>query len=229
MVKKVYFVFIVFVGCNSGVEDRAFLGLEGDSNRDALFSAAMENGFSLDEQIKNKLENQRRRVLGRLYLESIINSRVSISPDEVEEYYNKTKNQYVRQHREFLVLRFVWTSLDTARGVRKKLLAIRKNNETDKLGALIAEFAPSRELIAENKIKKTIKNQFLGGPGSVVGPISNDGQHVVFYLLSMYKKGTTKEKIHIEEALRNQLFAMKAHVLRQNLVDSLKSKYVVSE
>ena len=42
-------------------------------------------------------------------------------------------------------------------------------------------------------------------------------------------KGTTKEKIHVEEALRNQLFAMKAHVLRQNLVDSLKSKYAVSK
>ena len=48
-------------------------------------------------------------------------------------------------------------------------------------------------------------------------------------LVRIYEKGTTKEQIHIEETLRNQLFAMKAHALRQNLVDSLKSKYAVSK
>ena len=229
MVKKVFLVLIFFAGCNSGAKLKEPLTLDKDSNRDALFSAAIDNGFSLDGQIKNKLENQRRRVLGRLYLESIINSRVSVSMDEVKEYYNKTKGQHVRQQREFLVLKFVVSSLDSARDIRKKLLAAKKSSEEDRLGALMAEFGPSRELIGENKINKSIKNKLLGGPGSVVGPISSGDQHVVLRLISTYEKGTTKEQIHIEETLRNQLFAMKAHALRQNLVDSLKSKYAVSK
>ena len=229
MVKKVFLVLIFFAGCNSGAKLKEPLTLDKDSNRDALFSAAIDNGFSLDGQIKNKLENQRRRVLGRLYLESIINSRVSVSMDEVKEYYNKTKGQHVRQQREFLVLKFVVSSLDSARDIRKKLLAAKKSSEEDRLSALMAEFGPSRELIGENKINKSIKNKLLSGPGSVVGPISRGGQHVVFRLISTYEKGTTKEQIHIEETLRNQLFAMKAHALRQSLVDSLKSKYEVSK
>ena len=147
--------------------------------------------------------------------------------DEVKEYYNKTKDQLVRQQREFLVLRFVVSSVDSARDIRKRLLAAKKSGGEEKLGPLMAEFLPSREIIGENKINKSIKNKLLGGPGSVVGPISRGGQHVVFRLISTYEKGTTKEQIHIEEALRNQLFAMKAHALRQNLVDSLKSKYAV--
>ena len=86
------------------------------------------------------------------------------------------------------------------------------------------------KVISENiKWNKSIKSKLLGGPGSVVGPISSGGQHVVLRLISTYEKGTTKEQIHIEETLRNQLFAMKAHALRQNLVDSLKSKYAVSK
>ena len=175
------------------------------------------------------MENQHRRVLGRLYLENIINRRVSVSMDEVKEYYNKTKDQHVRQRREFLVLRFVVSSVDSARDIRKKLLAAKKSGGEEKLGPLMAEFLPSREIIGENKINKSIKNKLLGGPGSVVGPISSGGQHVVLRLISTYEKGTTKEQIHIEETLRNQLFAMTAHALRQNLVDSLKSKYAVSK
>ena len=106
MVKKVYLVLIFVAGCNSGAEAKKPLALDKNLDRDALFSAAIDNGFSLDGQIKNRLENQRRRVLGRLYLENIINRRVSVSMDEVKEYYNKTKDQHVRQQREFLVLRF---------------------------------------------------------------------------------------------------------------------------
>ena len=229
MVKKVFLVLIFFASCNSGEGVKEPLALDVDSYRDALFSAAIDNGFSLDGQIKNKLENQRRRVLGRLYLENVVNGRVSVSMDEVEEYYNKTKGQHVRKQREFLVLKFVVSSLDSARDIRKKLLAARKGGGEEKLGALMAEFGPSRELIGENKINKSIKNKLLGAPGSVVGPISSGGQHFVFRLISTYEKGTTKEQIHVEETLRNQLFAMKAHALRQNLVDSLKSKYAVSK
>ena len=119
MIKNVFLALIFFVGCNGGAEVKELSALDKNSSRDALFSAAIDNGFSLDGQIKNKLENQRRHVLGRLYLENIINSRVSVSMDEVKEYYNKTKSQHVRQQREFLVLRFVVSSLDSARDVVK--------------------------------------------------------------------------------------------------------------
>ena len=229
MVKKAFLVLVFFAGCSSDAEVNELLDLDKDSNRDALFSAAIDNGFSLDGKIKNKLENQRRRVLGRLYLESVVSGRVSISMDEVKEYYNKTKDQHVRKQREFLVLRFVLSSLDSARDVRKKLLETKKGSGEEKLGALVAELGPSRELIGENKINRSIKNQLMGGAGSVVGPVSSGDQHIVFRVISTYEKGTTKEQIHIEETLRNQLFAMKAHALRQGLIDSLISKYAVSK
>ena len=58
-----------------------------------------------------------------------------------------------------------------------------------------------------------------------VGPISRGGQHAVFHLVNIYEKGTIKEQIHVQENLRNRLFAMKANVLRKNIVDSLRAKH----
>ena len=46
MVKKVYLALIFIAGCNSGAEDKKPLVLDKDLNRDALFSAATDNGFS---------------------------------------------------------------------------------------------------------------------------------------------------------------------------------------
>jgi len=58
-----------------------------------------------------------------------------------------------------------------------------------------------------------------------VGPVSVGAGYAVFHLLKVYEKGTTKEQIHVQEKLRNQLVAMKSHVVRTSLVDSLKAKY----
>jgi hypothetical protein len=94
-------------------------------------------------------------------------------------------------------------------------------------GGIIAEFQPTRELIDETKIKKTIKTQLLRRRGSpvTVGPLSVGADYVVFHLLKVYEKGTIKEQIHVQEKLRNQLVAMRSQAVRVSLVDSLKAKY----
>ena len=231
MVNKLFFIFLLFVGCEKTVTTGQTVKIKRSPTRDALVSAANADGFYLDEQIQNKLERQRQGLLGRLYLENTINSRVSVSMGEVEEYYKKTKGQHLRQSREFLVLRFNAPTLDSAKIIRKKLNTATKTKSSKGLGELIESLRPTRELLDENKIKKEIRSLFLqrrGDPVSV-GPVSSRGQHAVFHLLNTYEAGTTKEQIHVQEMLRNQLFAMKAHVLRRAIIDSLKSKYTGSE
>ncbi len=41
MVKKAFLVLVFFAGCSSDAEVNELLGLDKDSNRDALFSAAI--------------------------------------------------------------------------------------------------------------------------------------------------------------------------------------------
>ena len=219
-------VFLLFVGCSEQTKEVVGLTTE-NIKRDALFFAATEDGFVFDEQIKSRLEDQRRRVLGKLYLENLVNRRISVSMGEVEAYYNKTKNQYVRNTRELLFLRFNFASLDTARLVRQRLDRAMREVDDGGFGAIIAEFQPTRELFDEIKIKKNIRTQLLRRRGSpvTVGPLSIGGGYAVFHLLKVYERGTTKEQIHVQEKLRNRLVAMKSRAVRARLVDSLKAKY----
>jgi len=226
MIIRCFFTFLVFAGCAEQTKDTVELSTKNKS-RDALVFAATEDGFVFDEQIKSRLEDQRRKVLGRLYLENLVARRVSVSMGEVGAYYNKTKPQHTRNTRELLFLRFSFTSLDTAKLVRKKLDRAIKGVDDKELGGIIAEFQPTRELVDETKIKKTIKTQLLRRRGLpiTVGPLSVGAGFVVFHLLKVYEKGTIKEQIHVQEKLRNQLVAMKSQAVRISLVDSLKAKY----
>jgi len=226
MIIRCFSAFLFIAGCAEQTKDVVEPSRKNMS-RDALVFAATEDGFVLDEQIKYRLEDQRRKVLGKLYLENLVARRVSVSMGEVEVYYNKTKKQHVRKARELLLLRFSFTSLDTARLIRKKLDRAATRLDDKAFSEIIAEFRPARELVDETKIKKTIKTQLLRRRGSpaTVGPLSVDAGYAVFHLLKVYEKGTIKEQIHVQEKLRNQLVAMKSHALRASLVDSLKAKY----
>ena len=226
MTIRFFSAFLFFAGCAEQTKDVVEPTTKNKS-RDALFFAATEDGFVFDEQIRSRLEDQRRKVLGKLYLENLVAMRVSVSMGEVEIYYNKTKKQHARNARELLLLRFSFTSLDTARLVRKKLDRAITRVDDKALGGIIAEFQPARELVDETKITKTIKTQLLRRRGSpvTVGPLSVGAGYVVFHLLKVYEKGTIKEQIHVQEKLRNQLVAMKSQAVRVSLVDSLKAKY----
>ena len=226
MIIRCFSVFLFFAGCTEQTKEPVEPTTKNKS-RDALVFAATEDGFVFDEQIRSRLEDQRRKVLGKLYLENLVARRVSVSMGEVEAYYNKTKKQHVRNARELLILRFSFASLDTARLVRKKLDRVTSLVDDGGFGGIIAEFKPTRELLDEIKIKKTIRTQLLRRRGSpvTVGPLSVGDGYAVFHLLKVYEKGTTKEQIHVQEKLRNQLVAMKSHAARSSLVDSLRAKY----
>ena len=74
---------------------------------------------------------------------------------EVEKYYKKTRGQHLRQSREFLFLRFNAPSLDSANIIRKRLNGATGPRSDETLGGLIELFNPTRELVDENKIKKS--------------------------------------------------------------------------
>jgi hypothetical protein len=227
MTIRFFSAFLFFAGCAEQTKD-VIEPTTKNTSRDALVFAATEDSFVFDEQIRSRLEDQRRKVLGKLYLENLVTRRVSVSMGEVEDYYIKTKKQHVRKARELLLLRFGFTSLDTARLVREKLDRAATRIDDKVFGEIIAEFQPTRELVDETIVKKTIRTQLLRRRGSpvTIGPLSVGRGYAVFHLLKVYEKGTTKEQIHVQEKLRNQLLAMKSHAVRVSLVDSLKAKYV---
>ena len=194
----------------------------------ALSVAAVSNNFTLDKNIQKKLYRQNDAILGHLFLESLVEKRVFVSMQEVSNYYKKTKNEYKRTSREFLVMRFKTTNKDTAQYVRRVLMKKEESQKGQAMFGLVVErFSPSRELIKEEKLRDSIKKQFLtrrGGFASA-GPFAAGDGFVLFHLLQTYEKGTIKDLIHIQDEIRSKIYSTKAHAVRLHLIDSLSVLY----
>ena len=227
---KLFFILCVwlfFCSCNKR-SDGGDVSAKNNSAGSSLFRAAVSDNFSLDKKIQGRLHKQKDTVLGRLYLESLVNKRVSVSVDEVSNYYNKTKNQHKRTSREFLLMRFTTTNKDTAVYIRRELLKNSGEQQNEnRLGLLIDDFFPNRELIKEEDLFDFIKKQFLTRKGkpAIIGPVSSGEVFSVFYLLKTYEKGTTKELVHIQDEIRSKIYSTKAHSIRSALIDSLAVLY----
>ena len=194
----------------------------------ALSVAAVYSGFSLDKKIQKRLYRQNDAMLGRLFLEGLVEKRVFVSMKEVSDYYKKTKNEYKRTSREFLVMRFKTTNKDTAQYIRRLLVKKEESQKGEaEFGLVVERFAPSRELIKEEQLRDSIKKQFLarGGGFANAGPfVAGDG-FVLFHLLQTYERGTIKDLIHIQDEIRSKIYSTKAHVARLHLLDSLSVLY----
>ena len=228
MNKFFIYVFCVFLfSCEGGGAPGVALA-ENKAVGSPLFLAAVSENFNLNKKTQSALQKQNDTVVGRLFLESLVEKRVAVSLKEVAAFYDKTKNQHKRSSREFLVLRFTITNEDSALYVRQELLKNSGEEKNEKrLGGLIDRFVPKRELIKESFLLDQIKKQFLvrrGGP-IVVGPLRSGKNFYLFRLVKIYEPGTTKELIHIQDDIRAKIYLKKSHTVRAFLLDSLSGVY----
>ena len=222
------YIFCVFLFSCEGKEPPGLTLAENKTVGSPLFLAAVAENFTVDKNTQKVLQKQNDTVVGRLFLENLIEKRVAVSLEEVAAFYDKTKNQYKRSSREFLVLRFTTTNRDTALYIRQELLKNSGEEKNEKrLGNLIDRFAPKRELIKESFLLDKIKKQFLvrrGGP-TVVGPFRSGKSFYLFRLVKIYESGTTKDLIHIQDEVRAKIYLKKSHTVRAFLLDSLSRVY----
>ena len=225
------YVFYVFLfSCESKAPPGVVL-TENKAVGSPLFMAAVSENFTLDKNTQKVLQKQNDTIVGRLFLESLVEKRVAVSLDEVATFYDKTKNQYKRSSREFLVLRFTTTKRDSALYIRQELLKNSGEEKNEKrLGALIDRFAPKRELIKDSFLLDQIKKQFLARRGSpaVIGPLRSGKVFYLFRLVKIYESGTTKDLIHIQDDVRAKIYLKKSHTVRAFLLDSLVGVYARS-
>ena len=158
MNKHYIYIFCVFLFSCEGEALPDLTLAENKTVSSPLFLAAISENFTSNINTQKRLQKQKDTIMGRLYLESLVEKRVAVSLEEVAAFYDKTKNQHKRSSREFLVLRFTTTNRDSALYVRQELLKNSGEEKNEKrLGSLIDRFAPRRELIKESFLLDQIK------------------------------------------------------------------------
>ena len=219
------FIYIVLIGCD--ITGNKKVEIEKDTDRDVLYLAALNGDYDRDYNVTRNIENHRRRFLGSVFLNNTLVGRVSVTLNEISNQYEKTKNQYKREFREVLILRFTVKTKKEASAI-VRFLASNNKKELDK-ERFYKKHKPKRELIQEQKINPEIKNRIFDGDVFLINKNEKLKNYNVLNVLKIFGKGSVRELIYVQDEIHRKLVAIKTKNETNKILDSLRVEYSIGD
>lgn|GEM_PF-2978934 len=253
-IKRFVLVLCVLVSCSNTADTSPVLASIGDSTytenkaladgatnpvsahfidrwieREVLYQSALRNAYDKDIKTQQQSINHLKHIVGQSYLETLVQSRITITEAEIVNYYEKTRVQYKRADREAVILHFSFTDITTANKLASGLKKNATGGGNKNLGGLLATHKPQRELVFEKRLKESLRKKVFSAQSGtgVVGPIRIGNKFYVINVLKVFEKGTIKDMIHVQDQIQRKLFELKKRTLEKNILDSLKAVYSV--
>ena len=193
---------------------------------DVLYNSAIDNK-SPNYNNNNTSDiniNINKKIVGYRHLNELIKSKTVVKELDLVEYYDENKNQFLRDGDEVFCFRFITDKIKTANNIKTTLLRIKDSNE-DGFGQLLDKHNPTRELINENRVKKSYYELFFNKKNDVVGPLKLNNMYLIFYIDQRYDNGTVKDYISVQDDIYNRVYKINSEIIKNQIIDSLIIEY----
>ena len=191
---------------------------------DVLYNSAIDNRSTNYNNNNTSDININKKIVGYRHLNELIKNKTVIKELDLVEYYNENKNQFLRDGDEVFCFRFITDKIKTANNIKTTLLRIKDSNE-DGFGQLLDKHKPTRELINENRVKKSYYELFFNKKNDVIGPLKFDNMYLIFYIDQRYNKGTVKDYISVQDDIYDRVYKINSEIIKNQIIDSLMVEY----
>ena len=189
--------------------------LVGDSN--------VEAKFLKDEQLKSRLDDINKKIVSAKYIESLMVGRTSVGVAEIDNFYEKNKEQFSRKSDEVFVLLFSEKNKNTAISIKNTL--DRNGLDSEKSSALIKKHNPRRIFFNKAQLNEKMSKRLFGSKKNSSFIIERDKGFAVFYIIDVFKKGSVKDLVYVNDEIQSKILALKNHILKERIIDSLTVGY----
>tara|TARA_B100001121_G_C18521033_1_gene541332 strand:- start:17 stop:694 length:678 start_codon:yes stop_codon:yes gene_type:complete len=197
---------------------------ENNNLEDVLYNSAIDNRSTNYNNNNSNDININKKIVGYRHLNELIKDKITIKELDLVEYYNENKSQFLRDGDEVYCFRFITDKIKTANNIKTTLLKVKDSNE-DGFGQLIDTHKPSRELINEKHVKKSYYELFFNKKNNIIGPLKIDNMFLIFYIDQIYKKGTIKDFISVQDDIYDRVYRVNSEIIKNQIIDSLKVEY----
>jgi len=188
-----------------------------------VFIAAEEAQFLKDGGLRSKINNFNTKIVAAKYVESLMVGRVSVTVAEIDGYYNKNRGQFKRRGDEVMVLLF--EGQDKSSSIKIKNVLDRNGLDSEKSSGVIKKHKPRRVFLKKTQLSENMSGRiFNSNPGSSF-ILEKDIGFVVFYIVGVFKKGTVKDLVYVNDEIQSKILAIKKHQLKEKIIDSLSVEY----
>ena len=199
-------------------------GLSNKQSQDnPVYVAAKEARFLNDEQLKSKLDGINKKIISAKYVESLMVGRTSVSVADIDNFYEKNKEQFTRKSDEAFVLLFGEKDKNTAISIKNTL--DRNGLDSEKSSVLIKKHNPRRVFFNKAQLNEKMSKRLFGAKKNSSFIIQRDSGFSVFYIIDTFKKGSVKDLVYVNDEIQSKILALKNHILKERIIDSLTVEY----
>ena len=195
-------------------------GLGNKQNQNnPVYVAAKEARFLNDEQLKSRLDDINKKIISAKYVESLMVGRTSVSVADIDNFYEKNKEQFTRKNDEAFVLLFGEKDKNTAISIKNTL--DRNGLDSEKSSVLIKKHNPRRMFFNKAQLNEKMSKRLFGAKKNSSFIIQRDSGFSVFYIIDTFKKGSVKDLVYVNDEIQSKILALKNHILKERIIDSL--------
>ena len=194
-------------------------------NTELLFQAGGSVGLNKDLVIEKQISLYRKKVIGQTFLDTKIQSTVSVTKDEVRNYYKKNKESFKRLKAEAVINSFVVESKKEAKRVRANL---EKSSNNKKRNEMFDKYDVVAKTVSNGSLNHKINKKVFGASkNKYIGPIDLGGNYSVIEVVKRYDKGTYLGLDSVYDKIYLLIYKRKAAIQTQTIIDSLKQERLI--
>ena len=194
-------------------------------NTELLYQAGSGVGLNRDVLLETKIKLYRKKLVGQAYLETKIQGMVSVSKDEIRNYYVDNKAEFKRLKPEATLNSFVLKDKKEANRVRANL---EKSSNNKKRNEMFQKYGVVAETFADGMLNPKINKKVFGpNKNKYVGPISFGEKFSVIEVVKRYEKGTYLGLDSVYDKIYLLIYKRKAAIKTQTIIDSLKQEFAL--
>eukprot|EP01156_Anaeramoeba_ignava_P010161 Anaeramoba_ignava/a478997_10.p3 GENE.a478997_10~~a478997_10.p3 ORF type:complete len:274 (+),score=47.91 a478997_10:2054-2875(+) len=154
-----------------------------------IYQKAKKEHFDKDQNIKRKVENYYRSLVVDEYLKYHFQSNVTISNQEIEDYYNNNKEMFQLQNDALKISHVFVEDYNDAKTIKSILESYVEEDKKE----LYKHYKFETKIIQKGEVVKDLNTElFEKNSSKIIGPVSsNYGFHII-EILDRYSKGDYK-------------------------------------
>ena len=184
-----------------------------------LYDAAINTNLDKDVVLIKKRNVFYKNLLISSFLDIKAKKEISVSKEEILNYYNNNKVSFTRNNNEMLLKHFVLPTKKEASRVKRVLKSNKKGKE---LEVLVEKYKPETKTVKEALTgDNLIGFIFKYSEGDIVGPKAINGSYHVFDVLKKHNKKSIKGLELVYDEIHQRIFKTKEIQFLDSVLDSL--------
>jgi hypothetical protein len=190
---------------------------------------AEKEGVELSPYEDWSIENLKKEMLVQRYIDAKLPRDIIITDEEISNYYDKNKDEFIRDQNEVHLVQLYLENLDKAiaeeiRELKSLQEVIQKNFLENQVNRMVEKngdlgYVPEENLRPE--IQRIVRT---GSTGKIYGPIKIESGYYYFQMMDKQKAGSYRSLDLMKDEIRTRMISIKREKLSEDLAKKIAEK-----